>query len=209
MPSATTFWDWIAPKYAASPIRDIPAYEATLQHTTQHLGASDRVLEIGCGTGSTALRLAPHVAQYVASDLSGEMLGIAREKAEAAGQGNLSFAQVAADRGQLPEGPFDAVLAFSILHLLDDLDRGLSEVRAALKPGGLLISKTVCLGGVLIVLRPVIGAIAMARFGKAPHLRFLTGAQLRARIEAAGFEIVESRDFHNSSKRVHLVARKT
>ena len=99
------------------------------------------------------------------------------------------------------------MLAFSILHLLDDLDRGLSEVRAALKPGGLLISKTVCLGGVLIVLRPVVGA--MARFGRAPHLRFLTGAHLRARIEAAGFEIVESMDFHNSSKRVHLVARKT
>ncbi|PIV74479.1 MAG: hypothetical protein COW55_09100 [Rhodobacteraceae bacterium CG17_big_fil_post_rev_8_21_14_2_50_65_11] len=206
MPGAATFWDRFAPKYAASPIRDVPAYEATLQHTTQHLAANDRVLEIGCGTGSTALRLAPHVAQYVASDLSGEMLAIAREKAEAAGQGNLSFEQAAADCGQLPEGPFDAVLAFSILHLLDDLDRGLSEVRAVLKPGGLLISKTVCLGGVLIVLRPVVGA--MARFGKAPHLRFLTGAQLRARIEAAGFEIVESRDFHNSSKRVHFVARK-
>ena len=207
MPTAATFWDRIAPKYAAHPIGDPSAYEATVQHTAQHLAEGDRVLEIGCGTGSTALRLAPHVAQYVASDLSGEMLAIARGKAEAAGQGNLSFEQAAADRGQLPEGPFDAVLAFSILHLLDDLDRGLSEVRTALKPGGLLISKTVCLGGVLSLLRPLVAV--MARFGKAPHLRFLTGRELRARIEAAGFEIVESVDFHTSSRRVHFVARKT
>lgn len=207
MPAATTFWDRIAPKYAAHPVGDPSAYEATLHHTMQNLAAGDRVLEIGCGTGSTALRLAPNVVHYVASDPSGAMLAIAREKADAAGQGNLGFAQVAADRGELPEGPFDAVLAFSILHLLDDLDRGLSDIRSVLKPGGLLISKTVCLGGVLSLLRPLVAAMAL--FGKAPHLRFLSGAQLRARIEAAGFEIVESVDFHNSSKRVHFVARKT
>lgn len=207
MTTATAFWDRIAPKYAARPVGNIAAYEATLERTRQHLASSDRVLEIGCGTGSTALVLAPHVAEYVASDLSGAMLEIGREKARNAGQRNLSFVQASADGGELPEGPFDAVLGFSILHLLDDLDRGLSDIRAVLKPGGLLISKTVCIGGPLSPFRPLVAVMQL--FGKAPHVLFLTRDALRARIEAAGFEIVDTADFHNSSKRAFFVARRT
>ena len=53
------FWDRIAPKYAADPIADPAAHEATLERTRRLLGPGHRVVEIGCGTGSTALALAP------------------------------------------------------------------------------------------------------------------------------------------------------
>lgn len=206
MTASPAFWDRVARKYAARPIGNIPAYEATLDRTRQHLTASDRVLEIGSGTGSTAIELAPSVREYVASDVSGTMLEIAREKAEGAALPNLHFVQAAADQGTMPEGPFDAVLAFNVLHLLDDLDGGLSNLHARLRPGGLLISKSVCLGGLLSLLRPVIGLMQL--FGKAPHVLFLSADRLRARIEAAGFEIVETADFNNSANRPYFVARK-
>ena len=70
MQDATLFWDRIAPKYAKSPVRDQQAYEATLARTRSYLGAEDKVLELGCGTGSTALILADAVAEYTATDLS-------------------------------------------------------------------------------------------------------------------------------------------
>lgn len=206
MTAATAFWDRIAPKYAASPVSDAAAYEATLAHTRALLSPTDRVLEIGCGTGSTALVLAPHVGDYVATDLSSAMLDIAREKAWDAGQRNLSFQRAAADRGVLPEGPFDAILAFSILHLLDDLDRGLAECHARLRPGGRLISKTPCIAGRMALLRPVIAAMQL--FGKAPHVLYFPPQELERRLRAAGFEIEETVYFHKSRNRPYFVARK-
>ena len=207
MTASPAFWDRIARKYAARPVGNIEAYQATLDHTRSYLKPGDRVLEIGCGTGSTAIELAPSVATYMATDLSGAMLDIGREKAWDAAVRNLSFAQAAADQGGLPDGPFDAVLAFNILHLLDDLESGLADIRDQLAPGGLFISKSVCISGAMTLIRPVIGLMQL--FNKAPHVHFLSADRLRTRIEAAGFEIVETKDFNNSTKRPYFVARKT
>ena len=52
--SQARFWDRIAPKYAADPIADLAGYEATLQRVQGLLSTQHDVLEIGCGTGSTA-----------------------------------------------------------------------------------------------------------------------------------------------------------
>lgn len=206
MTASPAFWDKIARKYAARPVGDIAAYEATLDHTRSYLNPGDRVLEIGCGTGTTAIALAPAVAEYVATDVSNEMLKIGWEKCRDAGTRNLGFCRAAADQGELPEGPFDAVLAFNALHLLNNLDAGLAEVHGLLSPGGLLISKTVCLGGPLSPFRPLIATMQL--FNKAPHLLYLTAAKLRERLEAAGFEITDVQDFNNSAKRPYFVARK-
>ena len=50
------FWDRMARKYAADPIADPAGYEHTLHRVQGLLNAGDRVLELGCGTGSTARR---------------------------------------------------------------------------------------------------------------------------------------------------------
>src|SRR5262245_8975198 len=86
------FFDRIARKYAAAPISDMEGYERTIDRTRQLLRTSDTVLEVGCGTGTTALKLAPHVARMVATDLAANMIAIAREKAAAQGCANAEFA---------------------------------------------------------------------------------------------------------------------
>ncbi|QIE44763.1 class I SAM-dependent methyltransferase [Pseudohalocynthiibacter aestuariivivens] len=145
MPTQAQFWDRIAPKYAQKPIADVTAYEATMARTSQYLGATDRVLELGCGTGSTAVRLAPQVAQIVGTDISQEMIRIARGRAETAGVNNLSFNTTHEfDQGS-PAALFDAVLAFNFLHLLEDVPATLRTVHAQIKPGGMFISKSGCL----------------------------------------------------------------
>ncbi|MEZ5716883.1 MAG: class I SAM-dependent methyltransferase, partial [Paracoccaceae bacterium] len=112
------FWDGVAEKYAKSPIGDMDAYEATLTRVRSYLRPTDAVLEIGCGTGTTALKLAPFAGRYLASDISTAMIGIGRDKAAAEGVRNLGFATAPAETP--PEGSFDAVLSFNLLHLVDD-----------------------------------------------------------------------------------------
>ncbi len=52
------------------------AYHAKLARVRRHLRPSDRILEIGCGTGGTARALARDVAHVCATELSGEMIRI-------------------------------------------------------------------------------------------------------------------------------------
>lgn len=205
MTTALAFWDRIAPKYAAGPIRDMPAYEATLARVRGLMGPEDRVLELGCGTGGTALELAPGVAAYTATDISGAMIEIAREKAWDRGLRGLDFAQAAPGTGDLPHGPFDAVLAFNLLHLLPDLPRALREIADRMAPGGLFISKTPCISP-LSPLRPLIAAMQLV--GKAPPVTYFRPGTLRARLEAAGFEVIEATRVHPTDKRPFLVARR-
>jgi len=74
------FWNRVAARYAARPLKDVAAYEALLGDVAGRLQPTDTVLEIGCGTGGTAIRLAPRVAHWLATDFSSEMVRIAQAK---------------------------------------------------------------------------------------------------------------------------------
>lgn len=110
------FWNRIAERYAARPLRNVAAYDAMLADVATRLQPTDRVLEIGCGTGGTAIRLAPVVAHWTATDFSAEMIRIAKTKPAGS---NVSF--LVADVAQAFDGgPYDAICAFNILHLVSD-----------------------------------------------------------------------------------------
>ena len=64
------FWDSIAEKYAAQPVEDQAAFDRKIAITKEHMEPTDVVLDIGCGTGSLALILAPHAAHVHGLDLS-------------------------------------------------------------------------------------------------------------------------------------------
>lgn len=195
--SGQAFWNRFANRYAARQIRDVAAYEAMLADAASRLRPGDHVLEIGSGTGGTAIRLAANVARYVATDFSAEMIRIARTKQSPA---NLWFELAAAD--DLPNGgPFDAVCAFNVLHLLDDLPATLARIHAQLKPGGLLISKTWCFAELPLKLRVLFAGLRA--LGLFPTSAALTVEQLRKAIVEAGFEIVAERVFGARPKSLH------
>ena len=139
------FWDRAARKYATDPIADIAGYERTLERTRHYLKGDEAAFEFGCGTGTTALRLAPFVGRIVATDISGEMIAIAREKAKAEGCGNATFEVARPEAAPWPDGSFDVALGFNVLHLVADREAVLRGVHRLLRPGGLFISKTPCL----------------------------------------------------------------
>lgn len=197
------FWNRIAERYAARPLRDVPAYEAMLAATAARLSPGDRVLEIGCGTGGTAIRLAPGVAAWLATDFAEDMVRIARAKPGAA---TVSFA-VADAAEALDRGPFDAVCAFNVLHLVEDLPGTLSRIHAGLTPGGQLIARVWCFAELPARVRLLFRILQGLRLF--PKVQFLRQVELRQALCNAGFAIVEERSFGTRPQNPFIVARKT
>jgi 2-polyprenyl-3-methyl-5-hydroxy-6-metoxy-1,4-benzoquinol methylase len=192
----------MAKRYARSPVGDEAAYQEKLRKTRAVLTPEFNVLEFGCGTGSTAITLAPEVQHYLATDISNEMLEIARGKA--AGLDTLRFERMRLEDVTPPEGGFDAILAHSILHLLPDKAAAIAQVFARLKPGGMFISSTTCManGGML---KPLLRA--GNKLGLLPMVRFFSPDALVEAVQAAGFAI-EERWQPTPKASVFLIARK-
>lgn len=211
MQDAATFWDKAARKYAKSPIADMDAYTYTLGRTRSYLKPSDTVLELGCGTGSTALLLAENVAHITASDLSANMIKVGTEKAAAQGISNVSFVQSDVTGAALGDTSYDVVMAFNLIHLLEDPKAAVRRVHGLLKPGGLFISKTVCTPGATLPLKFRLILLVlplMQMLGKAPYVNFMHIEELEALITAEGFEIMEAGNYPAAPPSRYIVARK-
>ena len=204
--SDARFWDKLSGKYAKHAISDPASYERTLDCTRKYLTPQSRVLELGCGTGSTALRLAGDVTSYLATDVSPAMISIARSKQAAQQIPGLTFENGTAET--VGETGFDAVLGFNYLHLVRDLPGTLRRIHALLKDDGVFISKTPCVGDMNVFIRLAIPV--MQAIGKAPHVCVLRGAELGDTIAQAGFRIIksESHATKGNEPRPYIVARK-
>lgn len=205
MAHTACFWDRIADGYAKRPVADQDSYERKLATTQRYLRPDMEVLEFGCGTGTTALHHAPRVKHIRAIDISAKMIDIARRKAEAKGVANVSFEQADIDGLQVADESYDAVMGHSVLHLLDDRAAVIAKVHRMLKPGGVFVTSTACLGGTMPWLRLVLPVGRV--LGLLPMVRFITPAGLAGEFESAGFRI-EHRWQPGRRKALFVVARK-
>ena len=203
------FWDRIARKYAADPIADMAGYEATLRRVQGLLSPGHDVLELGCGTGTTALRLAPFTQRMLATDVSAEMIAIARERLAAQPVPQLHFALADADAAVFGPVVHDVVTAFNLWHLVNDLDHALALAVQALRPNGLLISKTPCIAE-MNPLIPWLALPLMRAIGKAPHVLCFNAQELQSAIARQGMDVlsVERHGTRGKDIRVFIVARK-
>lgn len=189
---AEKFWDNTAEKYAKSPIGNESVYREKLEATQKYFNAESEVLELACGTGTTSIHHAPLVKHILATDISNSMLDIARSRASEAGIENVTFQQATVENLQADPASFDVVLALNILHLLEDPAAAVHKVAALLKPGGVFVTGTACLGDVVFnyyrLLIPV-----MRLLGKAPPVHYLKRSDLEGYFADAGFEIAFQR----------------
>ena len=205
MQQAVRFWDRIADRYAAKPIADEEAYEHKLSVTRRHLRPDMNMLELGCGTGGTAIRHAPCVRHVRAVDISPRMIEIAKGRAYDANVRNVSFEVAAVEDLDVADESVSVVLGMSLLHLLDDKEAAIARIHRMLKPGGVFVSSTACIGDGMRWL----GLIApMGRkLGIMPMVKIFTTGELVDAIEAGGFEI-DYRWQPAPNKGVFIVARK-
>jgi SAM-dependent methyltransferase len=93
-------------------------------------------LEIGCGTGAFARLLAARCDHVLALDLSPEMIRIARERSVQ--YPNIDFQVGDVMAWECPAAHFDCIASIATLHHLP-LEPVLTQMKAALKPGGVLL----------------------------------------------------------------------
>lgn len=204
MTTHAKFWDKAAEKYVASPMKDPENYQRWLARVKAHLKATDKIAELGCGSGATSRELAPLVEHVTATDISPRMIEIGQE---IKGPDNVTYQ--CAQISDL-EGPYDAVLAFNLVHLYEEPVEEFKRIHERLNAGGLFISKSVCIGT-----NPLLGplmwvVVALMRMvGKAPYLALLTPKKLTALIEAGGFEIIEEGAYPEKGWSRVVIARKS
>jgi len=205
MHQPSAFWDKIANRYSTRPISDEPSYRKKLQVTREYFQPEMQVLEFGCGTGSTAIAHAPYVKHIQAIDISSKMIEIAQGKADAEDIKNVTFDRVGVDEFSAPDQIFDAVLGLSVLHLLENKEDVIAKVKKMLKPGGIFVTSTACLGDTMKFFK-VIAPIGKF-LGLIPLVKVFTTKELEDSLTNAGFEI----DYQwrpGKSKAVFIVAKK-
>ena len=208
MDADARFWDRIAEDYAKKPLPKPEATARKLAITRSLLRPDHHLLDLGCGTGTIVLELAPFVAEAEGVDVSSTMISIAQGKAEAAGAANVRFrAAPAGTLTEVPDATYDCVCAYNLIHLVPDPGALVRAVHRVLKPGGAFVSSTACLGG--IWLPPYALILPLMRWlGKAPAVTLLTADGLRALLEGAGFVAVEAPDVGDTAPGLFLTARK-
>ena len=103
------------------------------------LSLGERVLDLACGTGLLTLEAARAVGPHgtvLGTDLSGQMVEVARRHAAEEQLSNVTFQRMDAETLDLPDATFDVVLCALGLMYLPDAQRGMREWLRVLKPGG-------------------------------------------------------------------------
>lgn len=151
-------------------------------------GPTDRVLDVGCGSGVVAAEIARSgVASCLGLDGNPDAIRFARQRFPLP---NLSFQQQLVDELDLPDGSFDAVCCFELIeHIYPD--QGLALLRSLarlVRPGGRLLLTTPNYHSVWPLIE-----WALDRSGQVPkladdqHVAFYSHRRLRAAWSAAGW----------------------
>ncbi len=161
------------------------------------IGPGARVLDVASGLGEPAVAAAQRTGpsgSVLATDLSAEMLGYGRKRAEKLGLANIEFRQMDAQALEVPEAAFDAVLCRWGVMFLPDLEAALAGFRRCLKPGGHLAAAiwgpAERVPGVGLGARVVHAHLGLAppEEGAGTPFAFSEVAAFERRVAAAGFE---------------------
>jgi 2-polyprenyl-3-methyl-5-hydroxy-6-metoxy-1,4-benzoquinol methylase len=200
------FWDKQANEYDKNESKFEQTYHKTVANTKQYLKNNDIVLDYACGTGITTNEIAGYVKEIHAIDISAKMIEVAKRKAGERNIENINYEQATIFDERFKNESFNVILAFNILHLLEDTQEVLRRINELLKPGGLFISATACLGEKKSFFSILISLLS--KIGIVPYTRNLTFSELKDLVTNGDFKIIETENISHSPPNYFIVAKK-
>jgi ubiquinone/menaquinone biosynthesis C-methylase UbiE len=139
------FWDKFAKIYDSFiSVIFSSTYKTILDNLDSELNTSLNVLDIGTGTGIIPFSICSKVSSVIATDISPEMIQIAKQKQENSNIKNIDFQVQDSYNLTFPDNSFDVVIASNLLHLLYEPEKPIAEVKRVLKDNGIFIAPTLC-----------------------------------------------------------------
>ena len=208
MNKSEKFWDKQAEKYAEQQqdikLNDNMDYVSTLKY----LNTDDIVLDYGCGAGIVSNAIADKVKEVHAIDISPKMIEVAQRKADELSIKNINYAPGTIFDERYQNESFDVILAFRVLHMLEDMPVVMSRINELLKPGGVFISTTTCMGEKKWAFLSIVVFLA-SKMGIVPqHINMFKLSDLEGLLTGENFQIVECEIMEDSIPNYYIVARK-
>ncbi len=132
------FWDSVASKYNKM-FSNSKAYEKMYSLMKETLNKNMRVLEVGTASGLVARAVSSSVNSVYAVDYSCDMIEKAKKISK---QKNIIFDVQDTSSLEYEDKFFDAVIVSNVLHILEQPEYALKEIKRVLKDDGLLIAPT-------------------------------------------------------------------
>ncbi|MGF1710194.1 class I SAM-dependent methyltransferase [Vibrio kagoshimensis] len=205
------FWNKASKGYDKSEARFEFIHNMTRKYAEKYLDASNVVLDYGCGTGTKSCELASHVKEIHAIDISKAMVESARNKAANSNIENVHFTQATIFDSRYENESFDVIFAFNMLHTVDKPHHVVQRIHELLKPNGLLISSTPCLGGrkSLLVTMQIHLVRILSKIGIIPiTIREYRRSDLDSLLGKGDFKTVEAKEIYKGASSYFIVARK-
>lgn len=168
-----------------------------------YLKSDMSVLDFGCATGSSTQLLANYVDNVLGLDYSEEMIDYANKKNH---KNNTTFIVGSIFSKQLNQEKYDVIIAYNVLHLVDDLDEVLHRMSRLLKPKGFIISSTAVLGEKKNILSFIIRVVS--KIGMFPSVISFSVKKIRKKFTDRGFSIVASKLNEEKVPNLFLVVKK-
>ena len=204
------FWDKVSNKFDKRSKKLDQTEIKTLENTKKYLNVNDIALDYGCGIGTMDIEIADNVKKIHGIDISSKMIDVAKRKAAERKIENIHFAQSTIFNERYKRESFDVILAFNILHFLEDTQKVMTWINELLKPKGLLISVTPCLGEKKSFMNIVIFLLVLlqTKLGMVPYMRFFRISEFEDLIADGNFQIVETERLHSPGEQYFIAAKK-
>jgi SAM-dependent methyltransferase len=140
------------------------------------------------------------------------MISEAIKKRDRLNIGNVTFSRGTIFNDELEAASFGKIIAYSIIHLLEDSEKAIQRIHELLKPGGLFISETACFKDKMDVKTRLefASVFLMKRLNIFPlHLNMFKTADVELQIKSHNFNIVKTEMlFFNGMTISFIVAEK-
>ena len=182
------------------------AYRKMVKRSAAFLKKEDRVFEIGCGTGVATIPLSKYVKEITATDISENMIQKAREKAKNQSKDNIIFRTGELTEMEVEPESYDVVAAYNVLLYMKNQEEVLKKIYEVLKPGGIFLSATDCLGRNLS--KDSVKKFWKSKLHLMPYVAFDTPISLMRKVQKNDIKVLEIVNLHKNPPNIFIAAKK-